>query len=132
MVGFCHLREAPRMFRLDRIKRVTPHEARFEPPADFDYLGYVIDHVMAWGGAFAIEVLLRLNIDDARRRVPPGYGLIEPEDGGVRLRSQAASLEWFAGFLLGLDCPMQVRQPDELKSALRRVARRYLRLAQQA
>ncbi len=132
MVGFCHLRQAPRMFRLDRVKRLVEHEGRFDPPADFDYLGYVIEHVVAWGDAHAVEVWIGLELSEARRQVPPGYGLLEAEGDGVRLRSQTDNLSWFASFLLGLDCPLEVRKPDELKTALRRVARRHLRVAQHA
>jgi predicted DNA-binding transcriptional regulator YafY len=132
MVGYCHLRQAPRMFRLDRIKRVTADDGRFEPPVDFDYLGYVIDHIVGWGGANPIEVVLGLSIDEARRLVPPGYGLLEPDPEGVLLRSQTENLDWFAQFLLGLECSLAVRRPEDLKVALRRVARKALKVAQKA
>jgi len=132
LVGYCHLRQAPRMFRLDRIQSAEPQIARFEPPADFDYLGYVIDHVVAWGDARRVEVWLGLDFEEAQRTVPPGYGSLEPAADGVLLRSQINDVGWFASFLLGLGCALKVHEPDELRAALKRVARGMRRVADNA
>ena len=37
-VGWCHLREDVRVFRLDRVRDATPEEATFTRPQDFDSL----------------------------------------------------------------------------------------------
>jgi predicted DNA-binding transcriptional regulator YafY len=36
LIGHCHLRGAPRLFKLDRIRQLRPLDERFPPPADFD------------------------------------------------------------------------------------------------
>jgi predicted DNA-binding transcriptional regulator YafY len=41
LVGYCHLRTAPRTFRVDRIERLTLLTQPFEMPADFDVHRYL-------------------------------------------------------------------------------------------
>lgn len=36
LVGHCHLRDAVRLFKVDRIRDLRPREERFPAPADFD------------------------------------------------------------------------------------------------
>jgi predicted DNA-binding transcriptional regulator YafY len=120
------------LFRLDRIQSATLHDERFVPPTNFDYLGYVIKNVVVWGEAYPVEVVLGLELEAARRRVPPGYGVLEPETDGVLLCTQVDDLDWFAKFLLGLGCPIVVRKPSELKDALRRAATEIVLIAENA
>ena len=42
-VGWCHLREDLRVFRLDRVRDATPEQATFTRPQDFDSLAHVLD-----------------------------------------------------------------------------------------
>jgi predicted DNA-binding transcriptional regulator YafY len=58
--------------------------------------------------------------------------LLEPAPEGVVLHMRATELDGFARFLLGLGCSLVVRQPPELKEALRRVAREMMHLADRA
>lgn len=41
-VGYCHLRQDMRVFRLDRVLDTNMRPTTFEPPADFDALDFVI------------------------------------------------------------------------------------------
>lgn len=41
-IGYCHLRQEMRVFRLDRILQIEPCEGHFEWPLDFDSLGYAL------------------------------------------------------------------------------------------
>jgi predicted DNA-binding transcriptional regulator YafY len=132
LVGYCQLRQGLRLFRLDRIQHAAPGEERFAPPADFDTLGYVLPRIAAWGGSGAVEVLLGLSMAQARRKVPPGTSILEPDRDGVTLRTQARDLDGLARFLLGLGCPLTVREPPALKDALRRVAREITHIAESA
>lgn len=132
LVGYCHLRQGLRLFRLDRIQDAAPREERFTPPSDFDALGYVLPRIAAWGGSGAVEVVLGLNMAQARRRVPPGTSTLEPASDGVILRTQAHNLDALARFLLGLGCSLAVREPPALKDALRRVAREIMHVAESA
>jgi predicted DNA-binding transcriptional regulator YafY len=48
--------------------------------------------------------------------------LLEPAPEGVILRCHAQNLAWVAQFLVGLGFPLVVRQPPELRDALRKLA----------
>jgi len=132
LVGHCHMRRDIRVFRLDRIRDAAPHDVRFEPPADFDYAGYVLRRVAGWGSAQAVEVILGLGLEEVRRKVPSGDTRLESVPEGVILRTRATDLDGLARFLLGLGCPLTVRYPGELAEALRRVARTIVRVADEA
>jgi len=132
LVGYCHLRRGLRVFRLDRIRAAAPHDAGFEPPTDFDCLGYVLRRVAGWGSAHAVEVVLGLGLEEARRKVPPGDTALESAPDGVVLRTRATDLDGFARFLLGLGCTLAVHEPAELQEALRRVARDIMQVAEEA
>ena len=43
LVGYCHLRNEPRMFAVERIKSVTPTDFPYQIPLHFDFDGFVED-----------------------------------------------------------------------------------------
>jgi predicted DNA-binding transcriptional regulator YafY len=75
-------------------------------------------------------VLLEVPYEEARRRVPPVVATVEETPEGVVLRSGADSLEWTARFLVNLGLPFVVRQPPELRAALRSLATEVEQLAE--
>jgi predicted DNA-binding transcriptional regulator YafY len=42
VIGFCHLRQEMRSFRIDRIHQIQQLEANYQIPADFDAQKYLI------------------------------------------------------------------------------------------
>ncbi|MFP6642367.1 MAG: WYL domain-containing protein [Candidatus Latescibacterota bacterium] len=58
LVGYCHMREAERMFHLGRIHGAELTERAFEPPADFDIQAYAD---RGWSASF---------YDDMKRDFP--------------------------------------------------------------
>jgi predicted DNA-binding transcriptional regulator YafY len=130
LVGHCHLRQGLRVFRLDRIRNAEQREATFEPPVGFDCLDYLLKSLASWESMIAVEVLLDLSLEKARRRIPRWYGVLEPTPEGVVLRTQIDDLDDVARFLLGLGCSLTVRQPSELKPALRRAAAEMAKVAE--
>ncbi len=121
-VGWCHLRQDVRVFRLDRIRDATPQEATFTRPPDFDSLAYVLDSLASVPWIWSIEVVLETTLEDARRRIPPGNALITSVAGGVLVRLGVDRLDWMARTLMLLGCPFIVREPPELRDALRELA----------
>ena len=69
-----------------------------------------------------MEVLLRADPAEVRRRVPPYMATQEPEAGGVVICFYAENLDWAARVLVGLGLPFEVRAPEEFRGALRRLA----------
>ena len=121
-VGYCHLRAGLRMFRLDRVLSVDLRDESFERPEDFDCLEFVVHSLASAPGAWAVEALLETTLEEARQRVPAAMALLDPVPEGVLLRCHAQNLDWIAHFLVGLGIPLVVRQPPELRDALRRLA----------
>jgi predicted DNA-binding transcriptional regulator YafY len=123
-VGWCHLRQDRRVFRLDRVQRAVLLDERFSRPPDFDCLAYVQQRLGQTPRTWSAEVLLDLTPEAARAAILPEYGMLEPTPTGVLFRCQVDSLERLAWHLLGLSCGLIVRGPPELIEALERLAAR--------
>jgi predicted DNA-binding transcriptional regulator YafY len=132
MVGWCHLRDDVRMFRLDRMLALEPRSDAFARPLDFDCADFVLESLarLPWG--WPIEVLLDLSLGVARDRVAPDLGTLEATPHGVIFRTQADNLDWMARLLVQLDCGFRVLHPPELTAALHQVSRQISRSARRA
>jgi predicted DNA-binding transcriptional regulator YafY len=128
-VGMCHLRGGVRTFRLDRVEAIEPRDGRFERPSAFDVLEYLKRSLATLPRAHAVEVLLRTDLETARRETYAAFGLLEWHPRGTLLRSQADSLAWFAQELSRLPFSFEIRRPAALRRALSANARRLLGLA---
>ncbi|MEZ0470734.1 helix-turn-helix transcriptional regulator [Luteimonas salinilitoris] len=125
-VGHCHLRDAVRSFRLDRIEHVQPLPASFGRPDGFDALAYLTFSVATLPRVHAIEVRLDADLATARRELFDAIGVLEPDGAGTRLFAQADDLDWFARELARLPFDFTVRHPAVLRDALHRLAERLL------
>ena len=137
VVGWCHLRDDVRMFRLDRVlalepRDIDPHSPINARPVDFDCVEFVLQSLATAPWGWPVEVLLELSLEEARRRVSPDLGTLEPTAGGVILRTQADPLDWMARELVQIDCPFRILHPPELREAVHRLAREISRQARRA
>jgi len=128
-VGYCHLRQDLRTFRLDRVIEVRLLDSTFQPPAEFDSLEEVERAIARTPGTWHIDVLLDTTMDEARRYVDRDIANLEQEADGISLRFWVQSLDWCAHSLMGLPFPFTIREPDELRDALRRLADRATGIA---
>jgi len=128
MVGYCHLRADLRVFRLDRIGAIGASAVAFSPPLDIDCAEYVRRSIAATG-RWSIEVLLRLPLTEARRRVTRIHADLERHPDGAIVRGRVDDLDALARYLVGLRCAFAVNRPLELKEALRRLATEIVRAA---
>lgn len=126
--GHCHLRRGLRSFRLDRIVEVRPLDIPFERPTDFDAAAHLSFSIASIPRAKPVEVLLKTDLKTAVGSMGDNIGLYEPCDEGVRLRGSTDDLDWFARQLARLPFGFEVRQPAELRAALRFQAERLLQL----
>jgi predicted DNA-binding transcriptional regulator YafY len=122
VAGYCHLRQDQRVFRLDRVESAQLRDDCFAPPSDFDALAFVQASLAESPWDWQVEALLQTTLDVARRQVPAHQAMLDPVDGGVLIRINVDDLDWAARFLIGLGCPFIVREPEELREFLRRVA----------
>lgn len=130
VVGYCHLRHGVRVFRLDRMLAAAPTDERFKPPADFDPLAYAVESFAAIPARWLVEVVLETTLEQVRFAVPPDFATLEETPEGVVLRAYDDDLEHTARFLAGLGCPLRVRQPPELRAALRRLGEALVGMAE--
>jgi predicted DNA-binding transcriptional regulator YafY len=127
--GYCHLRQAQRTFRLDRVQDVALRHGHFERPADFDTLAEVARAIASVPREWPLEVLVEAPLDQVRRLVAPRVASLEAVPGGTLLSGSTGNLAWMARYLSALGFPFAVRQPPQLREALRQHA---LTLAQSA
>lgn len=121
--GYCHLRQDMRLFRLDRVVDAAMREDGFDRPADFDVLADVLRSLGSVPRALPLEVVLETSIEHARRQISAEVAVLEENEGGVvLLRGYTDNVDFLARLLAGIDCPFRVRQPVELRDALRRHA----------
>ena len=132
MVGHCHLRRDLRVFRLDRVRTIARCDETFSRPADFDPLAHVLHAIATVPRPWTVVVLLETTLAEARRWMSPAVATLEEVPGGILLRSRTEDLDSFARHLVRIPCPLIVREPPELRAALRRLAGEIAALAERA
>ncbi|NJK42920.1 MAG: WYL domain-containing protein, partial [Pleurocapsa sp. SU_196_0] len=132
-VGYCHLRQGIRIFRLDRLEVSRVTEVTFVPPEGFDPLTAVSQSLAQapFPGSLACRVWLQTDLAEAAKHIPAYVATLEPGDGGVWLTVQAHPnwLSRVALYLLEFPFAVQVEGPDELKKALQKLAERTRKLS---
>jgi predicted DNA-binding transcriptional regulator YafY len=125
-VGYCHLRQDVRIFRLDRILTADLGDQVFSRPADFDPLAYLERTLPHSPGTWSVEVLLRTTLADAKCRIPPTTATLDETPDGVLFRCVVQNLRWTARLLVSLDEPFVVHHPPELRDEIRQLAERTI------
>jgi predicted DNA-binding transcriptional regulator YafY len=128
-VGYCHLRADLRVFRLDRILQAEMGHDTYTLPPDFDCLAYVTRSIAMTPAHWLVDVLLETTLEEAQQMVPPALATLQQAPNGVVLRCYVNNLDWIAHLLAGLNCHVVVRQPTELRAALRRLAQKITEMA---
>src|SRR5437660_58610 len=128
-VGYCHLREDLRVFRLDRVLHAEIGQDGYTRPTDFDCLAYVTRSIALTPAGWLVDVLLETTLEEAQHMVPPALATLEQAPNGIGLRRYTNDLDWIAHLAAGLDCPLVIRQPAELREALQRLAERISEMA---
>jgi predicted DNA-binding transcriptional regulator YafY len=121
-VGYCHLRQALRSFRLDRITQVRPLHVRFERPEHFDPLAYLMQAITIMPRRFAFELLLKTDIETAQKEVFDVLGILEAGKDGVSMRGSVEDLDWLARQISIFSFDFVVLEPEELKLEIRKHA----------
>ena len=121
-VGYCHLRQDLRSFRLDRVQSIRLLTMQFEPPPNFDALGYLLNSIARVPGVWYIEVLLKTTLETARRYIPNDMAILEAVADGVNMILYTDNLDWIARFLLRTAVGFKIYQPSALRDRLREIA----------
>lgn len=129
VIGYCHLRQSVRTFRLDRILALRLCDDMFTRPADFDALELVRQSIARTPGTWLAEVVLLTGMEEARRQISSAMAVLRADREGVFMQCYVEDLEHLAHFLLGLDCAFVVRSPPELRAELRKLSAKAAALA---
>jgi predicted DNA-binding transcriptional regulator YafY len=128
--GWCHLREARRTFRVDRIRRADLLPATFERPEGIDVLA-AVESSLALSRGSRVRVRVHAPIGQVRRCVPRVLAVLEPDgDDWTMLLASSDEMEWFAWRLLDVPFDIEVLEPAELRDAFRRIGERALAIAE--
>ena len=119
-VGYCHLRQDLRSFRLDRVTQISLVDADFERPLGFDPLSHLMQAIAIMPRRYTFELLLKTDIDTAQKEVFDVLGILESAEDGVILRGSVEDLDWLARQISIFSFDFIVREPAELKDELRK------------
>ena len=120
VVGFCHLRQALRSFRLDRVTQIHILDAHFDRPDGFDPLAYLMQAIAIMPRKYAFELLLKTDIDTAQKEVFDVLGILEATEDGLLLRGSVEDLDWLARQISIFSFDFVVREPAELRNELQK------------
>jgi len=122
LVGFCHLRQELRTFRVDRIQQATSVKDRFTVPRDFSVREYLA-RSMRFEPAYTVEVHLEASVaPDVRERHGHWMEVTDHADGSITVRFGVAGLAWATGWVLTHGPAAKVLEPPELAARVRAAA----------
>jgi predicted DNA-binding transcriptional regulator YafY len=119
MAGYCRLRRALRLFRLDRIASFEVLAERFDRPRDFS----MDKHFRQGFDTQRWKVHVRFDAsEDEVRRVFGAIGEVTPVGDGHEYRGPTDDLDYTARTLLFCGLPFRLLGPPELNQAFARIA----------
>lgn len=129
LVGYCCLRQDRRTFRVDRIEQIELLAESFVRPADFDCRAYVKEQYSTEAARWHIEVEFQAPLFTVREQIPASYGQFSVTPTGVLFQLQYEDLDDMARYLMALNLPFVIHQPQELCDALLRLAEQIVQIA---
>jgi predicted DNA-binding transcriptional regulator YafY len=118
-IGYCHLRQNPRTFRLDRIIELEVLEQTFTEPVDFDLQDYLKTNPFFQP---TVRARLRFGAESAVVALDNrAYweSIEEQPDGAVVVTFAAPDLEAAAGMVLRIGFPAVIVEPEALRELVR-------------
>jgi predicted DNA-binding transcriptional regulator YafY len=115
LVGYCHLRRALRIFRLDRIQVLTLLEHRFQVPEEFDAQAYFVQEFLGQPQARARMRFIPEAAHVAQTNRAIWETLRELPDGSVEVTLLAPDVMWLASMALSFGPIVTVLEPEELR-----------------
>jgi predicted DNA-binding transcriptional regulator YafY len=119
VIGFCHLRQAMRSFRIDRIRQLEPLETVYQIPDDFDAQKYLTFEIQSQA---QVHVRLQLSPEVAAFALstPAAWEKVEPQpDGSVIVVTSLPDIYWAASMTLSYGPSAIVLEPEELRRIVR-------------
>ena len=119
VVGFCHVHQEVRTFRVDRISEVTLLDQTFVASPDFHLQAYLKNETQAQP-----RVTARLRFDAEGAHIVAGNHsywetVEEKPDGSVEVTFPSPTLEWAASTALAYGPAVEVLEPPELREVVK-------------
>ena len=119
-------RDATRAYRIDRVRDVEVLEETFSPPAAFDPVAMLEEH-LAVGWEYEVEVVIDAPVDIAGRCLPRTLGRLEPLDAETcRLVGSTSNPWYYAEQLAGVPASIPDRARPRGPGGRRVVGQRLL------
>lgn len=126
LVAFCHLRQALRTFRVDRIIALERQTGTFIILDDFSIRDY-LDETMRQEPTFSVLVELDVTLAPQVREWHSHWmEITDHDDGSITARFDAADLDWATRWTLQQGPGAKVLSPPELAERVQRAARDIL------
>lgn len=126
LLCWSHQSQARRAYRIDRVREVAALEDGFDPPATFDPVAVLEEHLAA-GWDYTVEVIIEGPLSTVAPCVPRTLGNLEPLDGGgCRLIGTTGNPWWYAEQLAALPVAFRIVGGPQLRHTARVVGQRLL------
>lgn len=129
LIGYCHVRNEPRMFAVERIKSVTPTDHPYQIPLHFDLDAFVQDALTVMRGPL-IEVELEFDRATAAwvkdRMWHDRQESRRVKNGGLRMTLSIADTRELIGWVLSFGSGVKVLKPESLAEKVAEEARRIV------
>jgi len=118
LIGYCHLREEIRMFRIDRIKKLDILDRTFVRPDDYSLEKYLEN---VWGVERGEEKEIELLFSGFAAKYVQEYDwhssqqIEELNDGQIIFRVRTGSIEEIKSWILSFGAEVEVLEPEDLK-----------------
>jgi len=122
----CHLRDAKRIFRLDRVQRLTPSDETYQNEDVVDARAFVLNSLANIPGVYSFEVLIHAPLETVTEYIPASMAMLADYQGDTLMHCYSDDPHWLARFLAQIELPFTIQQTDELRNALRLLANRLL------
>jgi predicted DNA-binding transcriptional regulator YafY len=131
LVGFCHRRNEIRIFRLNRIKKVTLSDKSFETDPNFSLASFFKD---SWDIYQGEPVIVKIKFKGMGARViesgpyHPSEKTSKLKDGSLIYEVKVNGIEEISRWIFGFDENAEVLEPKELRDKIRSTARKLSRI----
>jgi predicted DNA-binding transcriptional regulator YafY len=121
-----HTANATRAYRIDRVREVEVLDDAFSPPADFDPVALLEQHLAA-GWEHEVEVVIAAAADVVARCLPRTTGRLEQlDDGTTRLVGSTSNPVWYAHQLALIPASYRIVKCPDIQHAARALGQRLI------
>jgi predicted DNA-binding transcriptional regulator YafY len=129
LLGWAHGKDARRILRVDRVRRVEVLPEEFHAPPDLDALA-AVEEQLSMGWKYDVEVVIEAPLEDCRHWLPRSFVRLEAiGDTTTRLVATTDEPEWYAAQLGNLPMSFHLVGSPEVREAMRILGRRFLEAA---